>query len=167
MHLRPRDISSGDGRTAKKNWIIIIPGGSIFGQMKSYENKNNRLSYDLLSLDNSSCFHMTEAFLMIWMAFTHIEISSCFLYDFSSHKLFKCWNIYVWILNFENSSQKLNNYSMATLCIQTRYLYHRYFYEQNLFILLVRKSSKHAVLRPKIEKVITSYDFIWLLSLWL
>jgi len=32
------------------------------------------------------------------MAFTHIEISACLLYDFASHKLFQCkqsLNIYV------------------------------------------------------------------------
>ena len=61
--------------------------------MKSYENKKKSIwfdsfLYDLLSLENSSCFHMTDTFSndFIWLLLIlKQEESSCFLYDFSSH----------------------------------------------------------------------------------
>jgi len=92
------------------------------------------------------------------MAFTHIEISACLLYDFASHKLFQCkqsLNIYVWILNFENFARKLNNYSMATLCIQTRYLYHTI--QTNFFIFLLENPLNSITSKDR-----ESHNFLWI-----
>jgi len=54
------------------------------------------------------------------------EPPSCFLYDFLSHILFKCkqiWNIYVLMINFWTFIKKLSNYC---LIIQSRYQFHTF-----------------------------------------
>jgi hypothetical protein len=87
-----------------------------------------RLSYDLLSLENSSCFHMTDTFSydFIWLLLIlKQEESSCFLYDFSSHKLFKgkqSWIIFSetnpkWNKPWSNINTNYSTYPNLFICI--------------------------------------------------
>ena len=83
----------------KLNWLAMVPS-----HKKSYEKKKKpihivwRLSYQLLSLDNSSCFHVTDAFLMTsygFYPFVNRKLLSVFHMTSPVFKRKKSLNIYV------------------------------------------------------------------------
>ena len=151
-----------------------------------------RLSYDLLSLENSSCFHMTDTFSydFIWLLLIlKQEESSCFLYDFSSHKLFKgkqSWIIFSetnpkWNKPWSNINTNYSTYPNLFICIaqflqnlcrrRQRSLFgppHQYLrYVRLVWIISVwRLCTRGSIFGPKSYEVIWFDGFLMTCYLW-
>jgi len=102
-----------------------VPRGSIFGP-KSYEviwkqeEKHMvwRLSYDLLSLENSSCFHMTDTFsLLVFIWLTHFLMTSYGFYSYWNRKILPVFYMTSQVIYFLNVN-KVEIYIFLYLILQ-------------------------------------------------